>query len=51
MVIDTVLTAQDPGLNPELIRAAFCEEFPQFTPDFVSFHRKEALGGDGNVFR
>lgn len=51
LVVDAVLAAQNPGLNPELIRAAFCEEFPQFAPEFVSFHRKKALEGDGNVFR
>ena len=50
LAIDVVLAAQNPGLNPELIRAAFCKEFPQFTPEFVSFHRKEALDGAGDVF-
>ena len=51
LVLDAVLAAQNPGLNPELIRAAFCEEFPQFAPEFVSFHRRDALDGEGNVFR
>ena len=51
LVADVVLAAQNPGLNPELIRAAFCREFPQFEASFVSIHRKEALDGEGNVFR
>lgn len=51
LVADVVLAAQNPGLNPELIRAAFCEEFPQFTPGFVSFHRRQALDVQGEVFR
>lgn len=51
LVADVVLAAQNPGLNPELIRAAFCEEYPQFEPGFVSFHRKDALDADGNPFR
>lgn len=51
LVADVVLAAQNPGLNPELIRAAFCEEHPEFEPGFVSFHRKDALDGVGNVFR
>lgn len=51
LVADVVLAAQNPGLNPELIRAAFCEEFPQFTPEFVSFHRRETLDTEGAVFR
>lgn len=51
LVANVVLAAQNPGLNPDLIRAAFCQEFPQFAPEFVSFHRREALGADGTVFR
>ena len=51
LVADVVLAAQNPGLNPELIRAAFCNEFPQFAPEFVSFHRRDALDGDGKSFR
>ena len=49
--INVVAAAQNPGLNPDLIRGAFCEEFPQFQPDFVSFHRKQVLDAEGNVFR
>ena len=43
--------AQNPGLNPELIRAAFCAAYPQFEPDFVTFHRREVLDGEGRPFR
>lgn len=43
MTLDTVLRAQNPGLNPELIRTAFCQAYPQYTPDFVSFHRRAVL--------
>ena len=50
LVIDVVLAARNPGLNPELIRAAFSEEFPDFAPDFVSFHRKKALDAEGEIF-
>jgi len=51
LVADVVLAAQNPGLNPELIRAAFCQEYPQFEPGFVSFYRREALDCEGKVFR
>ena len=51
MILDAVLAAQNPGLNPELIRVAFCQHFPQFAPEFVSFHRKEALDAEGKRFR
>ena len=51
MTLDAVLCAQNPGLNPELIRSAFCDLYPQFTPDFVSFHRRAVLDSDGEAFR
>ncbi len=51
MTLNAVLSAQNPGLNPELLRAAFCESYPEFAPDFVTFHRREALDADGNPFR
>ncbi len=51
MTLDAVLCAQNPGLNPELIRSTFCGEYPQFTPEHVTFHRREVLDGDGHPFR
>ena len=51
MTLDAVLSAQNPGLNPELIRAAFCQRYPQFAPDFVTFHRREVLDAEGKPFR
>lgn len=51
LTLDAVLSAQNPGLNPELIRAAFCELYPELAPDFVTFHRREILDVDGNPFR
>ncbi len=32
MTLDAVLSAQNPGLNPELIRAAFCRSYPEYRP-------------------
>ena len=51
LTLDVVARAQNPGLNPELIRAAFCQAYPQFTPDFVTFHRRDVLDEEGKVFR
>lgn len=51
MMMDLVLTAQNPGLNPDLIRAAFCAEYPEYEPDFVTFHRRDVLDGEGRPFR
>jgi radical SAM-linked protein len=50
MTLDAVLAAQNPGLNPELLRAAFCEEYPQYAPDFVTFHRRAVLDREGQIF-
>ena len=50
MTLNAVLSAQNPGLNPELIRSAFCEIYPQYTPDFVSFHRRAVLDVEGEPF-
>ena len=49
--IDMVTSAQNPGLNPDLIRAAFCAEYPEYAPDFVTFHRRDVLDGEGKPFR
>ena len=51
IMTDLVLSAQNPGLNPELIRAAFCTEYPEYAPDLVIFHRREVLDGEGKPFR
>ena len=51
MTLDAILSAQNPVLNPELLRKAFCEEYPQYAPDFVNFHRREILDAEGKVFR
>ena len=51
MMVDLVTSAQNPGLNPDLIRAAFCADYPEYTPVFVTFHRRDVLDGEGKVFR
>ncbi len=51
LALDLVLSAQNPGLNPELICKAACERFPEFAPDFITYHRKEVLDAAGQVFR
>jgi len=51
MTLDAVLSAQNPGLNPDLIRAAFQEAYPDLAPDFTTFHRREVLDGEGRPFR
>lgn len=46
ITLDLVIRAQNPGLNPELIVSAIRTECPDFAPDFVSFHRKDVLNAD-----
>ena len=46
IVLDTILRAQNPGLNPALIVAAIREQCPEMAPDYVSYHRKQVLDRD-----
>lgn len=50
ITLDAVLRAQNPGLNPELLLAAFREACPELTPDFVTYHRKAVLDEQLNIF-
>jgi len=43
IILDLVLKAQNPGLNPELVVSAIRERCPEAAPDFVSFHRRAVL--------
>ena len=49
--LDMILSAQNPGLNPVVIRDAFCEAYPELPPDFMAVHRKEALDINEKPFR
>lgn len=50
VVLDAVIGAQNPGLNPQLLVTALEREYPNFAPDFASFHRRAFLDGEGNRF-
>lgn len=51
IVIDAVITAQNPSLNPTYITAAIAKYLPEFTPDFAEYERIEAYDADMNRFR
>ena len=51
LTLDLVVSAQNPGLNPELICRAAREQYPEFSADFITFHRKEVLDEEGKAFR
>lgn len=46
----TVICAQNPGLNPQLLITAFTAEYPQLKPDFVLFHRNCVMDAAGHPF-
>lgn len=50
IVLNAVLRAQSPGLNPALIVAAIEKECPEAAPDYVSYHRKQVLDKDLKPF-
>ena len=51
IVADTIVAAQDPGLNPALIGAAVARHLPEIAPDFVRVRRKEVYDREMNIFR
>lgn len=46
VVLDMILKAQNPGLNPTLLISTIQSECPELTPDYVSYHRKQVLDMD-----
>lgn len=50
IVLDAVLKAQNPGLNPALLTAAIERECPEAAPDYVSYHRKQVLDGKMKLY-
>lgn len=41
LVIDAVISCQNPSLNPMQIHAAIIRYLPMYTPDFATYHRVE----------
>lgn len=50
VILDAVISAQNPGLNPQLLAAALERECPERKPDFVRYHRRAVLDGAQNLF-
>lgn len=50
LVVSTVISAQNPGLNPQLLITAFSNEYPELVPDFVRYHRRAVLDSARNLF-
>lgn len=49
--LSTIITAQNPSLNPDYLVAAIKAHLPTFTPDFAAFKRIEIYDGNHNIFR
>ena len=49
--LDTVVSAQNPGLNPQLLVSAIETYLPEYRPDFARFGRLEVLDAQMNPFR
>lgn len=50
LVLDAVISAQNPGLNPQLFLTALAKEYPELMPDFVRYHRRAVLDSARNLF-
>ncbi len=50
VILDAVISAQNPGLNPQLLVSALEREYPELTPDFVGYHRRAVLDSARNLF-
>ena len=51
LALETVLSAQNPGLNPELLAAAVRTHLPDCAPDFARVLRLENLDAEEQIFR
>lgn len=50
IVLDTRISAQNPGLNPQLLLAALRREYPALEPDYVQYHRVSVLDASEQPF-
>lgn len=50
IVLDAVITAQNPGLNPQLFLTALSNEYPALSPDYTHYHRRAVMDGARNLF-
>ncbi len=50
ITLDLRLRAQNPGLNPELLVRSIVAACPGITPDFIIYHRRAVLNGQGEYW-
>ena len=51
LLLDAVISAQNPSMNPTQFGTAIEKFIPEFRPDFLRCERLEVLAEDGTVFR
>lgn len=51
IVLDVILQAQNPGMNPALLVQALRDACPNVAPDYVSYHRKQVFDRDLQPFQ
>lgn len=51
LVLDAVICAQNPALNPQYLVKAIERYLPECVPDFWKAHRVEVMDEKGNLFR
>ncbi len=51
ITLTSVIAAQNPSLNPYLIRSSIEQLLPTLSPDFCSFMREEIYDSNMNIFR
>lgn len=51
LLVNAVVTAQNPSLNPEHLISAISVHMPALAPDFASFRRVEVYDGNHHIYR
>lgn len=51
ILLECIISVNDPVLNPELLKKALDQLVPELSPDFASFRRIETYDSGMNVFR
>ena len=51
VAFSSLISAQEPTVNPELVAAALRQKLPQYAPDFAAFEREETYDAEMKIFR
>ena len=51
IVLEAIISAQEPTLNPDHLIAALRQQAPELAPDFAAFTRQQVYFENGEVFR